>query len=94
MTAAARGKPLTVRALQAIRPEPLVYVEWVDSIGAQGWHSPDSDLLPALIQSVGWLTAESPEHITLTGHIQTGQIHHHSDLAIPRCAIRSIRPLR
>ena len=87
-------RSLTIQAVRQAVNYPLVFVEWIDSIGTQGWNVPDADLRPALIHSIGWLTAESPDHLTLTSHIQTGQIHHHSDLAIPRCAVRSLKHLR
>lgn len=56
-------------------PYPLVYVEWEDHAGTDGW-MPIDDVIRAngdscLCYSVGWLIAENKERITIAASIGT-----------------------
>lgn len=71
----------------------LIYLEWVDSAGADGWQ-PIRDYTPSpmRIRSVGWLMDETVDHITLVGHLaredDTGApTEAHGWMTIPKCAV-------
>ena len=65
----------------------LVIIEWLDSCGPAGWHSPCHDSCNARCVSIGWITDEDKECLTLTSHIQISEDLHHADLMIPKCSI-------
>ena len=68
----------------------LVYIEWLDSCGPDGWHDPEKakKIIKSMrIKSVGWVTDETEEVLILTGHIHIKHKHHHAAIAIPKCAI-------
>lgn len=51
---------------------PLVVIEWVDSCGSSGWHSPDDFEDwdgPSLCISIGWVMKETETGIALAPHI-------------------------
>ena len=49
----------------------LVYVEWVDSCGPNGWTElNDIDDRIAHIRSVGWVWLDTPESLTLVPHYE------------------------
>jgi hypothetical protein len=80
----------------------LVYLEWVDSAGGQGWQRTE-DYTPGLIlvRSIGWLMDETEQHVTLAGHLgreddraegDTSQAH--GWMTIPKGAITYRRAIR
>lgn len=81
--------------MSAERPGPIVEVEWSDSTGRDGWHSPEEavenlDKMQCL--AAGYLVADDERGIVLAlGHGALDQ--HLSSMAIPRHAIVSVRHL-
>ncbi len=73
----------------------LVYLEWVDSAGADGWHRTDDYSCGLiLVRSIGWLMDEGERHLTITGHLgreddrtSDEPTQAHGWMTIPKCAI-------
>lgn len=65
---------------KATPPEyPLLYVEWEDHSGAEGW-SPLTETIAGnddtyLCQSVGWLLAENSKRITIAASISPANLN-------------------
>lgn len=52
--------------MSQLKVKGLLYVEWLDSAGRRGWHSPDDiDNEPAFCRTVGWLYQEDKRAVTL-----------------------------
>ena len=62
-------------------------VEWIDSCGHNGWHRPEEGSQVSHIKSVGWISDETDQAITITSHKCDVTQTHHSDLSVPKCAI-------
>lgn len=70
-----------------------VQVDWVDSNGTNGWTRGVCNK-PTTCVSIGYLIAESKKAITVAGTITIeSDPQKHSDITIPRCAIKKIKPL-
>lgn len=74
----------------------LVYVEWIDSNGAAGWHQYDDMLTTVkqgmLCKSVGWLLLDAPDRISIVPCVaETGSVA--DATTIPRVAVVSITPI-
>lgn len=76
----------------------MVLVDWVDStsFNAQRWRDREESkqLTPAKIQSVGFVLAESKEHIVLTGSLDGEEGHASGCHTIPRGCITRMRRLK
>ncbi len=74
-----------------------VLIDWIDScsFGRQLWRDAEESkqLTPSKIQSVGFILAESKQHITLTGSMDE-EDHVHGCHTIPRGCITRIRRLK
>jgi len=77
------------RGKSVVNPHDIVYIEWLDSEGPDGWHSADrmkdEEFCPII--TVGWLTYENEEGIVITGH--KSKYSHRADIFIPKCAIKT-----
>lgn len=69
---------------------PLLWIEWVDSVGSGVvWtlleDAPMGDKMG--VTSIGWLICETPESITIAAHFgAVGVVS--GDMTIPKCAIK------
>ena len=74
----------------------LLYLEWDDSASFpdSDWHSlkESKSLTPDLCKSVGWVIAESPDHLTLASHLSESEMC--GEIAIPKTCIRKRRILK
>lgn len=68
-------------------------VTWLDSAGYEGWHSP-GECEPATCVSIGYISSETKDAITVTAHIDYSNNKHNSDLIIPKCAIVKRKRMR
>jgi hypothetical protein len=44
----------------------VIYLEWKDATGTQGWYAKGAELHLAHIRSIGWLVNETKNAITIT----------------------------
>jgi hypothetical protein len=77
-------------------PMKLVYVEWLDSLGCDGWQrvetlAEDGNMLH---KSVGWLLTDKKEFITIVPHLRMNEKSGRGDMQIPRPAITKIKTLK
>lgn len=65
----------------------MVLVEWVDSMGGQGWCDKEdvADLEPCTCLTVGFLLREEPTHITLVQSQTGGMVDNY--ITIPKRSI-------
>jgi hypothetical protein len=70
----------------------LVYVEWVDSRQAHGWHGVDEIVKGTMdVKSVGWKIFESEDSINISAHYgPPPQEQFCGDMMIPKCSIKRI----
>lgn len=54
-----------------LKAAPLLMIEWVDSCGSSGWHSPADyeDWEPSACVSVGWLMRETDQGLAIAPHV-------------------------
>lgn len=79
----------------------LVLIDWVDSFGCStNWQRIDGmeHLHPMRCQSAGWLVHQDGHYVVMIPHLSIDdheQVPHQGcgDMAIPRQAIRSVKPL-
>ena len=75
---------------------PIVTVEWIDSTSRPGWNQVDRDAELRVV-SVGALIYSSKDRIIITKSVALGRPSEaqsfHSQMHIPRCAIRKMRYL-
>lgn len=71
---------------------PLVFIDWIDSHSAAGWHQRD-EALPWInasdmsVNTVGWLIEDTPDYIVVASSINPNEF---GDLfKIPRFALKS-----
>lgn len=73
----------------AARSGPLVIVEWADSCALKAgvWSDPDelAPIHPSRCVSVGWVFAETKDHVVLFAHGNEHQVG--GELCIPKSAI-------
>ena len=72
----------------------LVLVKWLDAISHEsGWKAVDKvrTQKPPLVRSVGYLVADTKEHVTIVSSIVEGDCD--GDVTIPRGMIKSIEDL-
>src|SRR5687767_12002579 len=84
-------------------PFPLVYVEWVDHSGSEGWRpiaqlKADNEIEYA-VQSIGWLIAESSKRVTIAATLtipneDKSERDASGYMTIDRKLIRTIRRMR
>jgi hypothetical protein len=43
----------------------VIYIEWVDAVGIDGWQRLDYELHPAVCVSIGFLVSENDKYITI-----------------------------
>lgn len=71
----------------------IIYIEWVDSTSYGGVWKPRDDVEHLqenpVIVSVGVLLRETPQSITVVGHIGSGQVS--GEMCIPKVAIKKRR---
>lgn len=84
MPKAPKAKP---KALEA------AHIAWVDSasFGEGTWTDKNDlkDLTPAATQAIGFVVAESDDHITIASHVSDHEVG--GEIAIPKCAIKKIK---
>ena len=70
----------------------LVLVEWIDAVYHDLWE-PLDDMEPTSmrVQSVGWLTAETPEYLTVVPHQQADQAR--GGISIPANTVLNVTDL-
>ena len=66
-------------------------VEWIDAYGPEGWHEKEKLPVPAVIFSVGWISHEGPDSLTITSHKDPMDNMHHADITIPKVCIKKRR---
>ena len=89
-------------------PFKLVYVEWEDSLGCSaGWYhmdtmaageAADTDVMPLMARSVGWIFRESGSSLVLLPHLidetEQASMQGMGGVTIPRSAIRKMVVLK
>lgn len=75
-------------------PHNLEYIEWIDSVGPDGWCGPMKAAEVAIIRSVGWISSESKISLVVTCHQDIEGEMHHADMMIPKCAIKQRKVLK
>ena len=65
----------------------VIYIEWKDATGAQGWHDKDAELELAAIQSIGWLIRETKNAVTITTGIAVADGGYMGMQSIPKAGI-------
>jgi len=65
----------------------VIYIEWKDATGAQGWHDAKAELPLALIHSVGWLIRETKNAVTITTGIAQEDGGYMGMQSIPKAGI-------
>ena len=69
-------------------------IEWIDSCGGSGWHTPYEECELSRCVSIGWVTAESKSAITITSHVDQTTNGHHGDITIPKLAITNRKKVK
>lgn len=76
----------------------MVFVEWIDSVNGEAtWISRETmeNYVPSVVQSVGWLVDDKPNHVTISQHWCTteGVLPFGQVTVIPKAAIITIDSL-
>jgi len=73
---------------------PLEVIHWIDSCGTNGWNPPFREHVLAECVSVGWVTYEDSQLLTIVSHRQHNPDEsHHSAMSIPKVAITKREPI-
>jgi hypothetical protein len=65
----------------------VIYIEWKDATGAQGWHAKEAELELAAIKSVGWLIRETKNAVSITTGIAVADGGYMGIQSIPKACI-------
>jgi len=72
----------------------VIYIEWEDAVGKQGWIHPNEPLALAPIKTVGWYVAETKDSISVTTGIDTVENGYMGIQSIPKGNIKKRRYLK
>lgn len=82
------------RILSGDIPYDLVEVVWDDAEAQTGWEEPPKNMKPALALSIGFLVAESENHMVISSLIGNGENSTNLRIQIPKGMVVSRKTLQ